>query len=59
MFNLTPFIASSFGILFLEEHPSRGQWLGIALPDKEITGLVLVVLGVLIVQLRRHYVHAR
>ena len=31
LLNLTPLVAGLFGILFLGEHPSRGQWLGIAL----------------------------
>ena len=31
LLNLTPLIVGLFGILFLGEHPSRGQWLGIFL----------------------------
>ena len=31
LLNLTPLIAGLFGIVFLAEHPSRGQWLGIVL----------------------------
>ena len=31
LLNLTPLIAGLFGIIFLGEHPSRAQWLGIAL----------------------------
>jgi drug/metabolite transporter (DMT)-like permease len=29
--NLTPLVVGLFGIVFLQEHPSRGQWLGIVL----------------------------
>lgn len=38
LLNLTPLIVGLFGILFLREHPSSGQWLGIALT---IIGVVL------------------
>ena len=31
LLNLTPLIVGLFGIIFLGEHPSRGQWLGILL----------------------------
>ena len=31
LLNLTPLIVGFFGIIFLHEHPSRGQWLGISL----------------------------
>ena len=31
LLNLTPLIVGLFGILFLQEHPSIGQWFGIAL----------------------------
>jgi drug/metabolite transporter (DMT)-like permease len=31
LLNLTPLIAGVFGIVFLNEHPSRGQWFGIVL----------------------------
>ncbi len=31
LLNLTPLVVGLFGIIFLREHPSRGQWLGIAL----------------------------
>ena len=31
MLNLMPLIVGLFGIIFLREHPSRGQWLGILL----------------------------
>lgn len=31
LLNLTPLVVGLFGIFFLREHPSRGQWLGIAL----------------------------
>jgi drug/metabolite transporter (DMT)-like permease len=31
LLNLTPLIVGLFGIVFLREHPSSGQWLGIAL----------------------------
>ena len=31
LLNLTPLVAGSFGILFLREVPSRGQWFGITL----------------------------
>lgn len=31
LLNLTPLVVGLFGIIFLREHPSSGQWLGIAL----------------------------
>ena len=31
LLNLTPLVVAVFGIVFLHEHPSLGQWLGIAL----------------------------
>ena len=31
LLNLTPLVVGFFGIIFLREYPSRGQWLGIAL----------------------------
>ena len=31
LLNLTPLVVAFFGIVFLREHPSLGQWLGIAL----------------------------
>jgi len=31
LLNLTPIIVGFFGMIFLREHPSLGQWLGIAL----------------------------
>ena len=31
LLNLTPLVVGLFGILFLREYPSRGQWLGIGL----------------------------
>jgi drug/metabolite transporter (DMT)-like permease len=31
LLNLTPLVTGLFGIVFLREHPSRGQWFGIAL----------------------------
>jgi drug/metabolite transporter (DMT)-like permease len=31
LLNLTPLMVGSFGIIFLGEHPSRGQWSGILL----------------------------
>jgi drug/metabolite transporter (DMT)-like permease len=31
LLNLTPLVVGLFGIVFLREHPSLGQWLGIAL----------------------------
>ena len=31
LLNLTPLVVGVFGIIFLHEHPSPGQWLGIAL----------------------------
>jgi len=31
LLNLTPLIVGLFGIVFLKEHPSSGQWLGIVL----------------------------
>ncbi len=31
LLNLTPLVVGLFGILFLREHPSLGQWLGIGL----------------------------
>jgi drug/metabolite transporter (DMT)-like permease len=31
LLNLTPLIVGLFGIIFLREHPSRGQWFGISL----------------------------
>ncbi len=31
MLNLTPLVVGVFGIVLLHEHPSRGQWFGIAL----------------------------
>jgi drug/metabolite transporter (DMT)-like permease len=31
LLNLTPLVVGLFGIVFLREHPSFGQWLGIAL----------------------------
>lgn len=31
LLNLTPLVVGLFGIVFLREHPSSGQWLGIAL----------------------------
>jgi drug/metabolite transporter (DMT)-like permease len=31
LLNLTPLAVGLFGIIFLREHPSRGQWIGIAL----------------------------
>jgi drug/metabolite transporter (DMT)-like permease len=37
LLNLTPLVVGLFGIVFLREHPSTGQWLGIALT---ITGVV-------------------
>ena len=61
LLNLTPLIAGLFGILFLGEHPSRAQWLGIALTvigvafyflpidvnDLQIIGLLVALGGVL------------
>ena len=41
LLNLTPLVAGSFGILFLGEHPSRSQWLGIALT---VTGVAVYFL---------------
>jgi drug/metabolite transporter (DMT)-like permease len=38
LLNLTPLVVGLFGIVFLREHPSSGQWLGIALT---IIGVVL------------------
>lgn len=38
LLNLTPLVVGLFGILFLREHPSPGQWLGIALT---IIGVIL------------------
>jgi drug/metabolite transporter (DMT)-like permease len=38
LLNLTPLVVGLFGIIFLREHPSWGQWLGIALT---IIGVVL------------------
>jgi len=31
LLNLTPVIVGVFGMIFLREHPSLGQWFGIAL----------------------------
>ncbi|HEX5808843.1 MAG TPA: DMT family transporter [Anaerolineales bacterium] len=41
LLNLTPLVAGLFGILFLREHPSRGQWLGIVLT---VTGVAIYFL---------------
>jgi drug/metabolite transporter (DMT)-like permease len=38
LLNLTPLVVGLFGIVFLREHPSSGQWFGIALT---ILGVVL------------------
>jgi drug/metabolite transporter (DMT)-like permease len=38
LLNLTPLVVGLFGIVFLREHPSSGQWLGIALT---IVGVLL------------------
>jgi drug/metabolite transporter (DMT)-like permease len=38
LLNLTPLVVGLFGIAFLHEHPSSGQWVGIALT---ILGVVL------------------
>jgi drug/metabolite transporter (DMT)-like permease len=43
LLNLTPLIVAVFGIVFLREHPSAGQWFGIALT---IVGVALYFLPV-------------
>ena len=48
LLNLTPLIVGLFGILFLGEHPSRGQWLGIFLT---VIGVALYFLPVDVNQL--------
>jgi drug/metabolite transporter (DMT)-like permease len=61
MLNLTPIIVGVFGIIFLREHPSPGQWFGITLTvigvavyflpmdiqALEVIGLVVALGGVL------------
>ena len=61
LLNLTPLIVGLFGIIFLGEHPSRGQWLGIALTllgvavyflpielqSLQVFGLIIAFIGVL------------
>ena len=44
MLNLTPLVAGLFGIIFLGEHPSRGQWFGITLT---VIGVAVYFLPVL------------
>jgi drug/metabolite transporter (DMT)-like permease len=43
LLNLTPLMAGFFGIVFLREHPSRGQWFGIILT---VIGVALYFLPV-------------
>jgi drug/metabolite transporter (DMT)-like permease len=43
LLNLTPLVVGLFGIIFLREHPSPGQWTGIALT---VIGVVLYFLPV-------------
>ena len=43
LLNLTPLVVGLFGIIFLREHPSRGQWLGIILT---VTGVALYFLPI-------------
>jgi drug/metabolite transporter (DMT)-like permease len=43
LLNLTPLIVGLFGIIFLREHPSLGQWFGIALT---VIGVILYFLPI-------------
>ena len=43
LLNLTPLVAGLFGMLFLREHPSLGQWIGITLT---VMGVALYFLPV-------------
>ena len=48
LLNLTPLMVGLFGIIFLQEHPSHGQWLGILLT---VIGVALYFLPIDINQL--------
>ena len=49
LLNLTPLMVGFFGIIFLQEHPSRGQWLGILLT---VVGVAFYFLPIDMNQLR-------